>query len=73
METYDFQLSKARGSIRIAIDCISLREGTTILYVPASFSGLLDDLCKDHVISTIEQAQHDPDLRCFSVSNDRVD
>ena len=48
--------------LRIATHCIALREETTILYASASFSELLNDLCKDHEILTIEQVQHDPDL-----------
>jgi hypothetical protein len=48
--------------LRVATHCIALREETTIPYASASSSELLNDLCKDHEILTIEQAQHDPDL-----------
>jgi hypothetical protein len=42
--------------LRIATHGIALHEETTILYLPASSSELLNDLCKDHEILTIEQA-----------------
>jgi hypothetical protein len=62
LETYGYQKSKAMELLRIAIHCIGLREETTLPYASASSSELLNDLCKDHEILTIEQAQHDPHL-----------
>lgn len=61
-KTYDYPISKATEWPRNAIRGIALLGETKILYVPASSSELLHDLCEDHEILTIEQSQHDPNL-----------
>jgi len=73
VETYGCHISTATEFFHIATQCIILSEETTILYVPASSSELLNDLCKDRGISTIEETQHDQDLIDGSVSIECMD